>query len=125
MKKKEVCRILFSVCSKLDTAEINSLLCLLLKHLFQESYREVDTSSRALLTVEVLGGDLSGSSFSHFTSEKELWKLDVGLDREVKNIKLPTSDTLSSIRQSAILLLALSCTINWRKRFYFKGIIRR
>jgi hypothetical protein len=73
--------------------------------------------------MEVLGGDLSGSSFSHFTTEKELWNPDVGLDREVKNIKLPTPDTLSSIRQPAILLLALSCAINWGELFYFKGII--
>jgi hypothetical protein len=58
--------------------------------------------------MEVLGEDLSGSSFSHFTSEKELWNPDVGLDREVKNTKLPTPYILSSIRQSAILLLALS-----------------
>jgi hypothetical protein len=111
------------VYSKPDTAEINSLLFLLLKHLVREAYREVDTSLHALLSMEVLGGDLSGSSFSHFTSEKETWNPDVGLDREVRNIKLPTPDTLSSIRQSAILLLALSWAINWRKRFYFKGII--
>jgi len=35
--KMKVSRILFSAYSKLDTAEINSLLCLLINHLVQEA----------------------------------------------------------------------------------------
>jgi hypothetical protein len=97
--------------------------CAFLLNTWFRKHRGVDTISHTLQTVEVLGGDLSGSSFNHFTSERELWNPDEGLDREVKNIKLSTPDTLSSIRQSAILLLTLSCTINWRKRFHFKGIV--